>query len=83
MAPPTFLMLFSMLLILVCNPKVSRVDTNVVSSAHITIINFDVAFVISLIHMLNNNGPKTEPCGMPHVTFSKFDLLQLNILVST
>ena len=67
-------MLFSLLLILYCHPKVSRVDTNVVSSAYITILNFDAAFVISLINMLNNNGPKTEPC-ISQVTFSKFDLL--------
>ena len=38
------------------------------SSSYITIINFDVAFVI-LINMLNNNGPKTELCGLPQVPF--------------
>ena len=30
--------------------------------------NFDDAVLLSLMKMLNNNGPKTEPCGIPHKT---------------
>ena len=49
-------------------PKFSRVDTNVESSAYKIKSNFDDALIILLMKMLNNKGPKTEPCGIPHKT---------------
>ena len=49
-------------------PKFSKVDTWVVSSAYIMILNLEVALVMSLINILNSNGPKREPWGIPQTT---------------
>ena len=38
-----------------------------VSSAYIILWNFELAFGKSLIYIINNSGPKMEPCGTPVV----------------
>ena len=37
----------------------------VLSSAKLQIFVFSIKIKRSLINMLNNNGPKIEPCGTP------------------
>ena len=51
-------------------PNDSNVEFNVVSSAYIMKLNLLVAFVISLVNILNNNGPRIDPCGTPLVISS-------------
>ena len=51
-------------------PKFSRVEAKVLSSAYIIKSNFVEAWVISFysfMSILKRSGPKTEPCGIPHV----------------
>ena len=47
------------------SPKFSNVENRVVSSADITKSNLLVADFRSLITILNNSGPITDPCGIP------------------
>ena len=42
-------------------PKESSVDLSVVSSAYKIILNLVLDVTMSLIHMLNKIGPKTDP----------------------
>ena len=42
-----------------------KVLNNVVSSAYIINLNMLLAYVKSFMYMINNNGPRIEPCGTP------------------
>ena len=48
-----------------------------VSSANIIIFNKLEALGRPFIYIKNNSGPRIDPCGNPHVTFSSFVLLSL------
>ena len=52
----------------------------VLSSAKLQILAFSIKRKISLINMLNNNGPKIEPCGTP-LTISYQSLYEEPIFV--
>ena len=45
-----------------------------VSSANNLKFSGPTAFWISLIYIVKNNGPRTEPCGTPHSVFPNDDL---------
>jgi len=40
------------------------------SSAYKTVLKLE-AFTMSLIHIRNSKGPRTDPRGTPHVTLTK------------
>ena len=46
-------------------PKLSNVEFSVVSSAYKIKENLELLLMISLITILKNKGPMTEPCGTP------------------
>ena len=48
------------------SPNFLNVEIRVVSSAYITRSNILVADFRSLTTILNNSGPNTDPCGIPH-----------------
>ena len=52
----------------------------VLSSAKLQIFVFSIKRKRSLINMLNNNGPRTEPCGTP-LTISYQSLYEEPIFV--
>ena len=51
------------------------VADRVVSSAYIILWNFKLDFGKSLIYIINNRGPKMEPCGTPVVISSVLELM--------
>ena len=49
-----------------------------VSSAHIlTLVLPETTFGRSLMYIMNNNGPRIDPCGIPHTQSACFDDIPL------
>ena len=55
------------------SPKDSRVEFNVESSSYKIKLNFALDLIMSLMLILNNNGPIIDPCGTPVVIDSTAD----------
>ena len=60
---------------------VEPVQQTVVSSAYRNKVPEGTASGMSLVYKLNRHGPRTDPCGMPQVTFSLFDWAEFTTVI--